>query len=69
MSTIHIKEIEKLFKIIIDKLNDDLVETVELKTGFYRTIAADDWDFYNPKSIEDIVIVGDLQDEAVVIGI
>lgn len=43
MSDINIKELETLFRLIIEKLKNDKIEQIELATDEYWIITTDEW--------------------------
>lgn len=44
MSNINVKEIEILFRLIVEKLYTDKVNQIDLATDEYWLIASDEWD-------------------------
>ncbi|WP_298547112.1 hypothetical protein [uncultured Aquimarina sp.] len=58
MRQIKVKELETLFRRVIQKLESENIKEIDLDEDFYRFIPTDNWNSY-----EDIIIDGSLFDD------
>ena len=57
--TITISDLEKLFALVIDKLKEESVSTIEIKDDLYRFIPADNWGSFQ----DNIILNGSIFDD------
>lgn len=56
---IDVSELEKIFSLLVRKLRNESISSIEINIDFYRFIPADKWDSFE----ENIIEIGSLFDD------
>ncbi|SMC81057.1 hypothetical protein [Moheibacter sediminis] len=66
--TIEVSDLEKLFSLLIKKLKEESVSTMEINTDLYRFIPADKWDSFEENISETGSIFDDIDNLKLIIS-